>query len=189
MGLLSFFTLFLPFILAFLSPKKELNPPQETHAAKVEFVEKTPITFIKKTASKTPRVSKGEKLCRLIVHKILEERKLVANVLYNHRPDFLCNPETKRNLELDIFVDVIRPFPHQFAIEFNGKQHDQFVAKYHKTKRDFEKQQYRDGLKFEICRERKINLIVISQDEYDKYDDPVKRFNSIKSIIEKSLAV
>jgi len=60
------------------------------------------------------KISYGEHLCR----RLLERWFVDENVLYNYRPIWLENPETGRNLELDIYYPNLK-----LAVEFNGSQH------------------------------------------------------------------
>lgn len=106
-----------------------------------------------KNSSQKPRNFKsiGEELCTEILEKHLQRQ-----VLNNVRPDFLINPRTKRKMELDVFDPQTN-----VAIEYNGIQHYKFPNKFHKTKEEFEAQQYRDDLKEKICKKVGINLISI----------------------------
>ena len=60
------------------------------------------------------KISYGEKLCRELLEMWFFENK----VLYNYRPDWLKNPLTGKNLELDIYYPELK-----LAVEFNGMQH------------------------------------------------------------------
>lgn len=94
----------------------------------------------------------GERLCC----KIMEEY-LGREVKVGIRPDFLKNPKTKRNLELDVYDPITKT-----AIEYNGIQHYKYVSKFHKTAEDFEKQVERDLLKIELCEKEGVNLLSVS---------------------------
>lgn len=72
------------------------------------------------------------------------------------RPNFLKNPETNRNLELDCFNDKLR-----LAAEYSGEQHYNFPNRFHKTRQEFMKQVRRDRLKAEICELQGIHLITV----------------------------
>ncbi|CAG8480546.1 30216_t:CDS:2 [Gigaspora margarita] len=76
--------------------------------------------------------------------------------------DFLKTPEHPRGLELDIYYPQ-----YGFAIEVQGKQHEQYVKRFHKSKEDFEKQLMRDQIKRKLCDENRIVLIEIWY-----YEDP-----------------
>ena len=96
------------------------------------------------------RVSKGEQICR----QVMEE-------LYNKpfptiRPDFLKNPETKRNLELDCYNDELK-----LAVEYNGVQHYKWPNFTNQSKEDFIKQVRRDKYKVEACDANGVYLITV----------------------------
>lgn len=104
----------------------------------------------------------GEKLCC----KILEEY-LGRRVLNNIRPNFMKNPATKRNLELDVYDPITK-----IAIEYNGIQHgddedenegkeESFIA-FGMSEQDFKNQKSRDKLKVKLCIDEGVKLIVVS---------------------------
>lgn len=62
------------------------------------------------------------------------------------RPDWLKNPRTGKNLELDFYCEELK-----IAIEYQGKQHSNFVKFYHSTDEDFVDQLQRDEDKEYIC--------------------------------------
>lgn len=72
------------------------------------------------------------------------------------RPDFLKNPVTKENLEIDCYNDELK-----IGVEYNGRQHYEFIPFFHKTKETFRNQQYRDELKRRMCKNNGIFLIEI----------------------------
>lgn len=115
----------------------------------------------------------GEKICR----NHLEKR---FNMKFpKERPDFLKNPITKNNLELDCFSKELK-----LALEYNGKQHYEFVPKFHNTKNDFYNQKYRDEIKKRLCLENGIDLIevpytVVHSDIPDYIDSALKKLNKI----------
>jgi hypothetical protein len=93
----------------------------------------------------------GEKLSC----KILEEF-LKREVILHLRPNFLKNPDTKRNLEIDMYD------PHlKLGLEYNGKQHYSDVPFFHNSSSDFNKQKFRDELKIKLCEKEGITLIII----------------------------
>lgn len=81
----------------------------------------------------------GEKLCC----KIFEEY-LCREVKWNLRPDWLKNPKTKRNLELDLYDERTK-----IAIEYNGYRHREPA------------QMERDKLKADMCKNLGVRLIVV----------------------------
>lgn len=65
-------------------------------------------------------------------------------VIYNWRPDFLKNPETGKNFEIDIYYPFLR-----FGIEVNSI--------YHETRQNRE----RDKFKIKKCRQNNIRLLQV----------------------------
>jgi hypothetical protein len=102
-------------------------------------------------------------------HRILEEltgKKFEKNA----RPDFLRNPQTSRNLELDCFDGV------GIALEYQGIQHYKYPNPFHKSEKEFEYQIQKDKWKFDKCEENNVFLIRVP------YNIPFKKLKSyIKS--------
>ena len=98
------------------------------------------------------RDSRGEIICRQIL-----ERKF-GKKFDKERPDFLRNPVTggDKNLELDCYNRELG-----LALEYNGRQHYDFVPHFHKNKEAFMNQKYRDEMKRTKCRENGISLIEV----------------------------
>jgi len=92
---------------------------------------------------------------QLIVKSVFQ-RIIGREVLHNIRPNFMKNPITRRNLELDIYDPV-----EKIAIEYNGIQHYFYVEKFHKSYNDFVDQQERDVIKKRLCMNNNIHLIVV----------------------------
>ena len=69
------------------------------------------------------------------------------------RPDWLKNPETNRNMELDCFCAEL-----ETAFEVDGAQHRRYIRHFHKSE-TFDAQRQRDLLKEALCRARKITLV------------------------------
>ena len=101
-------------------------------------------------ATKASKLSKGERECKRVVERIF--KRSFTKV----RPNFLINPKTNRNLELDLYNAELR-----IAIEYNGIQHYKFTNRFHKTYGDFRRQQERDALKQQLSKENDIFLIVV----------------------------
>ncbi len=102
------------------------------------------------TPKRKPILKKNEKECKRILEKILNvEFKSV-------RPDFLKNPKTKKNLELDMYNEDL-----QLALEYQGVQHRKYSPYFHKKYTDFLLQLERDKFKKEICRQKNIKLICV----------------------------
>ena len=98
-----------------------------------------------------PRDSHGERACR----RALEELFQVPFITTRRLP-WLKNPKTGRNLELDCYNEQLA-----LACEYNGYQHYVYPNIYHRTEEDFEKQQYRDNIKRELCDANGVYLITV----------------------------
>lgn len=118
---------------------------------------------------KPPTESKGEVECRRVLQYLFKKPFDKA------RPDFLRNPVTggSFNLELDCFQDDLR-----LAVEYNGRQHYDYVPYFHRNKDAFTNQKYRDYMKAQMCKENGINLISIPY---------TVKVQDIKSTLEREL--
>ena len=96
--------------------------------------------------------SSGETECRRVMAKIFNKSFLKA------RPDFLRNPVTGNtfNLELDCYDESLK-----LAVEYNGRQHYDYIPYFHKNNDRFLNQKYRDDMKRRICKEMGITLIEV----------------------------
>ena len=110
--------------------------------------------------------SKGELLCKRIIEEIY------GVPFYCVRPNFLKNPETNRNLELDLYNDDLK-----IAVEYNGIGHYVYPNPFHRTKEDFLNQVRRDQFKIETCDQNGVYLISVP------YNVPVE-YEKIKAYIE-----
>jgi len=111
------------------------------------------------TCFKSAKKSKGELLCK----KAIEE--IYGVPFYCVRPDFLKNPETGRNLELDLYNDDLK-----IAVEYNGIGHYVYPNPFHKTKEDFLNQVRRDQFKIETCDQNGIYLISVPYNVPNNYE-------------------
>jgi len=84
--------------------------------------------------------------------KVFEEF-LEREVEVNIRPNFLKNPKTGRNLELDMYDPVTK-----IAIEYNGATHYEHVPFFNN---DLQNQQEKDELKKKLCSDNGIILITV----------------------------
>lgn len=94
-------------------------------------------------------LSKFETKCKNIIEEYFGE-----TFISSYRPDFLKNPETKRNLEIDLFDEKRR-----ICYEFQGIQHFCYPNIFHKSMNDFIAQVRRDD--FKIKRLQSLNFTVI----------------------------
>ena len=98
-----------------------------------------------------------EEECR----KIFQETLGVA--FETVRPDWLKNPLTFQNLELDGYnPDVITPLGKGLAFEYDGIQHSEFIPSlFHSCKEHFYYQKLKDSMKDKMCRDKGVLLIRI----------------------------
>lgn len=95
--------------------------------------------------------SKGEEMCKNFVEFYFQKP------FDKIRPDFLKNPVTGENLELDLYNPDLK-----LAIEYNGSQHYHYNSFMHKNSRDkFQNQQYRDMIKKDLCGKAEITLVIV----------------------------
>jgi hypothetical protein len=94
--------------------------------------------------------SKGEIQACKILESIYHEpfRKV--------RPDFLKNPKTGRNLELDCYNENLK-----IALEYQGRQHYHWPNYTGQSLEEFLKQVERDRYKEEMCRKNGVKLIKV----------------------------
>lgn len=109
----------------------------------------------------TQRSSKGEKACRDALWEIFHKH------FPRVRPDFLKNPKTGRNMELDCYNDELK-----IAVEYNGRQHYVWPSFPGFTKEKFVEQIRRDQLKLDICDQLGIYLITVP------YSVPLKKIKA-----------
>lgn len=93
---------------------------------------------------------KSESYCRIILST------LTGYKFVSIRPNWLKNPYTGKNLELDCYNDDLR-----LALEYNGKQHYEHVKSFHRSIDDFEMQIYRDNVKKALCKYNNVILIIV----------------------------
>lgn len=96
------------------------------------------------------RKSKGETLC----HQAIE--RLTGKTFVTVRPDWLKNPETRRNLELDCYNDELK-----IALEYNGEQHYKWPNFTGQTYEEFINQVRRDKFKVDQCDRYGVYLITV----------------------------
>lgn len=95
-------------------------------------------------------VSKGERMCR----EILEE--LFDKPFEKIRPDFLRNPETGCNLEIDCYNDELA-----LGVEYSGEEHYVWPNFTGQTHRQFIMQIRRDRFKVDACDQAGVYLITV----------------------------
>ena len=93
----------------------------------------------------------GEHVCREFMERIFNAK------FPRKRPVWLKNDETNGRCELDGYNEELK-----IAFEYNGKQHYEYVPKFHRNGEfDLEKQQQTDQFKQEECQKRGIILIIV----------------------------
>jgi hypothetical protein len=123
----------------------ELPPEIATEPAQSNPFASIPIPPVREPVYRT------QELCC----QILEELYGVPFVR-QARPDFLRNPETGRNCELDCYNERLG-----LALEYNGEQHYRYPNIYHRSQEDFIKQVRRDRFKLEMCDANNVYLITV----------------------------
>lgn len=97
-----------------------------------------------------PITSKSELRLKVLLDKVLPTEEYMDN----YRPDWLKNPETGCNLELDRFYPNLK-----IGIEFNGPQH---------RKKNNEAQWNRDRTKKHLCAKHGVIRIVFYANELNE---------------------
>ena len=112
-----------------------------------------------------PRQSKGEIECRRVLEELFYPRKFPSE-----RPDFLKNPVTGNNwnLELDCYNRELR-----LAVEYNGVQHYKYNKMMHRSHDHFLNQKYRDDMKMRMCKDAGVNLITVP---YNVKNEDIRNF-------------
>jgi hypothetical protein len=95
------------------------------------------------------RRSRGETICCNVMQNIYNKPFKTC------RPNWLKNPETGHNLELDCYNEELK-----IAVEYNGSQHYKFPNSFHSSKEKFIQQVRRDKYKAKMC--EKIGVYLIS---------------------------
>ena len=131
-----------------------LSPRDTTH-----FRENVQIN----TNTLTPRDrSQFRSESEMVVCNVLEDL-LKDRVQINIREDFLKNPKTGRNLELDCYYEKkINGKLIKIGVEYQGGQHYYYVPRFHKNgQNDLEYSKEKDKIKKELCAKNGIILICI----------------------------
>lgn len=102
------------------------------------------------TQKRPKRINKTENKCRVIFEKIF------SRPFPSIRPEWLKNPTTGKNLELDGYCEEL-----QLAFEYDGVQHARFDKHFHKSGTDFVYQVAKDDYKTKKCKIEGIDLIRI----------------------------
>lgn len=109
-----------------------------------------------KKPKKPKRINKHEERCREIFEDIFEVE------FKSCRPEWLENPVTHKNLELDGYAPSIKtPLGKGLAFEYDGIQHSKFTPRFQRHPDEFEYQCKKDSWKDLRCKQEGILLIRI----------------------------
>lgn len=124
---------------------------------------------LSKKSKKNKKVFKHEEKCRQIFEGIFD------SPFPSVRPDWLKNPITGQNLELDGFNANIRTrFGRGLAFEYDGEQHAKYSPHFHRgDPKKFVYQYKKDSYKDQCCKRKGVLLIriphYIHHSELDMY--------------------
>lgn len=99
---------------------------------------------------KSKAMSKGEHECKVVAESLFNK------TFYKVRPDWLKNPYTGQNLEIDLYNDDLK-----LGIEYNGQQHYHYTKKFHRTYTEYVEQLKRDIIKKWLCDKHGVTLISV----------------------------
>jgi hypothetical protein len=120
-------------------------------------------------------VSVGECICEKVLNSIQFQAEEPGHYKFKKvRPDWLRCSYSGRPLELDFYNDELK-----IAVEYNGKQHYDFIPYFHQTEENFQKQLIRDEEKNKMCLERGIHLITVPY--------TLRNFQSVENFIKINL--
>jgi len=106
---------------------------------------------VKRSTFQRSFTSRGEQECKDILSKLYPQHQF-----QRVRPNFLKNPKTGRNLELDCYCPELK-----LAVEYQGRQHYYYDSHFHKSKKEFYEQLERDHIKQALCIQNGIRLIQV----------------------------
>lgn len=129
---------------------EQTNKENEIHSNEIQDIDNNVCVNDTKVKKKGKFISRGERLCC----ETLE--KLYGVKFTSVRPNWLKNPETGVNLELDCYNDELK-----LAVEYNGKQHYKWPNFTGQTHEQFINQLRRDKLKLELCDLNNVYLITV----------------------------
>jgi hypothetical protein len=103
-----------------------------------------------------------------LMYEIIKELLPSYLIEYNNFYKFL------NGLQLDVYIPDL-----YIGFEYNGKQHYEYLEFFHKSKQDFIDAQKRDRKKAHLCRDNKIDLVVIKYDELINWRTVIYHINEI----------
>lgn len=113
--------------------------------------------------------------CSRCTHKSESECIIIMEKVSGYKFDKI-KPKFLNGMELDGYN-----FELNLAIEYNGKQHYDYIPHFHRNGQiDLIKQQERDNLKAELCKENNIYLIVVPYWIEDIDDFLIEKYNNFE---------
>lgn len=128
----------------------EVENNRDEIAVKEDKADEKPPTKSKYWSAPPDFVSKGERECRRVAEKV------TGKLFPRTRPDFLRNPDSGHNLEIDCYCEELK-----LGIEYNGEQHYNFPNVFDKFEYQFDNRQHTDKAKIRMCEENNVKLIVV----------------------------
>lgn len=119
-----------------------------------KFISKVAEFFFSKKSPPPKKVkyeSNGEKRCRAYL-----EKRFKCKFVSTRKISWLKNPKTGRRLEIDCYNAR-----KKLGVEYNGIQHYEYPNTFHRTKKDFDNQLYRDRVKATLCEKHGVTLISV----------------------------
>jgi len=144
-----------------------------------------PLEKVRKPKRKR-RKNKHEERCREIFEAIFQEK------FKSVRPDWLRNPTTGKNLELDGYCPSIKTnLGRGLAFEYDGVQHSKYNRHFHgNDPRRFTYQVKRDSWKDLRCKEEGVLLIriphFVAYQDLERFISQKLRQHGLKSTVQKS---
>lgn len=132
---------------------KHIAGTRGTYTRDVDFLyatEMDDVIYLPQKKFRVARESRGETECRRVLEKIFKAP------FPNVRPAWLNNSVTGRALELDCYNESLN-----IAVEYNGRQHYEYIPAFHHTRDAYYNQQYRDERKKELCAQNGTYLVVV----------------------------
>src|SRR3990167_9384012 len=109
--------------------------------------------------------SKGEAMCKQVLEEIYP-----GHLFYTIRPNWLRNPASGRNLEIDCYNKELC-----IGVEYNGQQHYDFPNGWHKSHEEFKKVLIHDEYKKKVCKAKGVILVSVpyTLKEYSEIKDHI----------------
>lgn len=94
-----------------------------------------------------------------------------CDFVVDYRPDWLKNPVTKCNLEIDIYnEDIVTPLGRGLGLEYDGKQHSEYNPHFHRQgPQEFIYQCKKDSWKDVQC--RCLRILLLRVPSFVAYED------------------